>query len=93
MQNFKTLASKAKELLRFKVKVAPRIADRALRIARAEILAYRRSLRSLKICKKILETSFKLTGNSEDPYFRVEVYKNLDLTDLLETDGVYDRNP
>ena len=50
MQNFKTLASKTKELLRFKVKVAPRIADRGSRFARAEIPAYRRSLRSLKIC-------------------------------------------
>ena len=49
MQNFRTLASKTRELLRFKEKVASWIADRASRIARTEILAYRRSLRFLNI--------------------------------------------
>ena len=63
--NFKPIALKTSELLRFKVKVAPyiadrrsriahrgsRIADRASRIARLEILTYWRSLRSLKRAK------------------------------------------
>ena len=58
MQNFKTLALKTKELLRFKVKVAQRI-------ARAEKPAYRRSLRSLK---KVSFKGIAKVMNKQDPF-------------------------
>ena len=84
MQNFKTLASKTKELLRFKIKVTSWIADRASRIARAEILAYIRSLHFLNI-KSLTATVMDIFVLNDDVEYTVHtcVRKNRDIEGAL----------
>ena len=84
MQNFKTLASKTKELLRFKVKVASWIAERALLIARTKILAYRRSLHFLNI-KSLTATVMDIFVLNDDVEYVVHtcVRKNRDIEGAL----------
>ena len=84
MQNFKTLASKTKELLTFKVKKASWIDDRASRIARAEILAYIRSLHFLNI-KSLTATVMDIFVLNDDVEYVVHtcVRKNRDIEGAL----------